>query len=194
MLHSVEQPVAYYRTYWTNDTCPLMTDASASCTRGYYAEYVIMAKTKDHIKAAVDFARDNNVRLVIRNTGHDLMGRSTGYGALVVNTHSFKDATFVKEYTGPGDWKGGAATVGAGIQVRELYRLANAQNPPVVVVGGECPVCIPYARMSIYDNSNMVFGDGRSSRWLYSRGRTRPYGDLLWHGYDCSCRYLVGSR
>ena len=142
MLHSVEQPVAYFRTYWTNDTCPLMTNnASASCTRGYYAEYVIMAKTKDHIKAGVDFARDNNVQLVIRNTGHDLMGRSTGYGALVVNTHSFKDVTFMKEYSGPGDWRGGAVTVGAGIQVRELYRLANAQNPPVVVIGGECPVC-----------------------------------------------------
>ena len=102
-----------------------------------------MAKTKDHIKAGVDFARDNNVRLVIRNTGHDFMGRSTGYGALVVNTHSFKDVTFVKEYSGPGDWRGGAVTVGAGIQVRELYRLANAQNPPVVVIGGECPVCFP---------------------------------------------------
>jgi hypothetical protein len=59
----------------------------------------------------------------------------------------------MKEYTGPGDWRAGAVTVGAGIQVQELYRLANAQNPPVVVVGGECPVCFPYARLS--DNSNM---------------------------------------
>ena len=142
-LYSVEQTVANFWPYWTNETCPLMTNASASCTRGYYAKYVIMAKTKYHIKAGVDFARDKNVRLVIRNTGHDFMSRSTGYGALVINTHSFKDVTFVKEYTGPGDWRAGAVTVGAGIQVRELYRLANAQNPPVVVVGGECPVCFP---------------------------------------------------
>jgi FAD/FMN-containing dehydrogenase len=111
------------------------------CTRGYYGEYVIMAKTREHIKAGLDFARDKNLRLVIRNTGHDFMGRSTGYGALVINTHSFKDVIFVKEYTGPGDWRGGAVTVGAGIQLRELYRLANGQNPPVIVVGGECPVC-----------------------------------------------------
>jgi hypothetical protein len=97
-----------------------MTNASASCTRGYYAEYIIMAKTKHHIKAGVDFARDKNVRLLIRKTRHDFMGRSTGYGALVINTHSFKDVTFVKEYSGPRDWRGGAVTVGAGIQVREL--------------------------------------------------------------------------
>ena len=143
MFHSVEQTVANLWTYWTNETCPLTTNASESCTRGYYAEYAIMAKTTRHIKAGVDFAKDKNVRLVIRNTGHDFMGRSTGYGALVINTHSFKNVTFVKEYSGPGDWRGGAVTVGAGIQVRELYRLANAQNPPVVVVGGECPVCFP---------------------------------------------------
>jgi len=142
MLRRVDQTIANVYPYWTNDTCPFTTttNASATCTRGYYAEYVIMAKTVQHIKAGVDFARDNNLRLVIRNTGHDFMGRSTGYGALVINTHSFKDVKFVKEYTGPGDWRGGAVTVGAGIQVRELYRLANVQTPPVVVVGGECPV------------------------------------------------------
>jgi hypothetical protein len=108
MLHSVEQTVSNFWTYWTNDTCPLITNASASCTRGYYAKYVIMAKTKDHIKAGVDFARDKNVRLVIRNTGHDFMGRSTGYGALVINTHSFKDVTFVKEVLGTWGLEGGS--------------------------------------------------------------------------------------
>ena len=68
------------------------------------------------------------------------MGRSTGFGSLVINTHGFKDVSFVQQYQGPGSYRGGAVTVGAGVQGRELYRLANAQNPPVVVVGGECPV------------------------------------------------------
>lgn len=98
-----------------------------------------MAKTGAHIKAGVDFARTNNVRLLIRNTGHDFMGRSTGFGSLAINTHSFKTVTFVKNYTGGGGYTGSAVTVGAGVQVRELYKLANAQSPKVVVVGGECP-------------------------------------------------------
>jgi hypothetical protein len=50
-----------------------------------------MAKTKDQIRAGVNFARERNLRLIIRNTGHDFMGRSTGYGSLIINTHSFKD-------------------------------------------------------------------------------------------------------
>ena len=69
-------------------------------------------------------------------------GRSTGYGALIVNTHSFKDVKFLKKYTGPGNWKGSAATVGAGVQGRELYRQAFAQTPKQVIVGGECPVSL----------------------------------------------------
>lgn len=68
------------------------------------------------------------------------MGRSTGFGSLIVNTHSFKSVEWIKKYTGPGDWTGSAATVGAGVQGRELYRQAFAQDPKVVIVGGECPV------------------------------------------------------
>ncbi|KAF2200570.1 FAD binding domain-containing protein [Delitschia confertaspora ATCC 74209] len=127
--------------YWTNNTClpPVAGNTSATCTLGYYPELVIRAMTKQDIKASIDFARENNVRLVIRNTGHDFMGRSTGFGSLAVNTHSFKDVEFIKKYTGPGGWKGGAVKVGAGIQGRELLRLAYQQNPRVAIVTGECP-------------------------------------------------------
>ncbi len=59
----------------------------------------------------------------------------------MLNTHSFKDVEFFKQYTGPGDWRGAVATVGGGVQGRELYRQAFAQEPKQVVVGGECPVC-----------------------------------------------------
>jgi FAD/FMN-containing dehydrogenase len=117
-------------------------DPSGTCTRGFYGKYVIMATTKQQIRAGVKFAWERNLRLIIRNTGHDFMGRSTGYGALIINTHSFKDVKFLKKYTGPGDWTGSAAIVGAGVQGRELYRECFAQSPKVVIVGGECPVCV----------------------------------------------------
>jgi hypothetical protein len=150
-----DQQVTNMWTYWTNHTCnPSASGRSGACTLGHLPEFVIMAKTKEHIKAGVDFARTNNIRLLIRNTGHgelclvlrarvlmmpDFMGRSTGYGSLAINTHSFKTVNFVKNYTGPGTYKGSAVTVGSGIQGRELYRLANQQSPKVIVVGGECP-------------------------------------------------------
>ncbi|KAF2471938.1 FAD-binding domain-containing protein [Lindgomyces ingoldianus] len=134
-----DDPIANLWPFYTNNTCLPTTNPSDPCTQGFYGEYVIIATKKEHIKIGVDFARDHNLRLIIRNTGHDFMGRSTGYGSLIINTHSFKDATFIKKYTGPGDWTGSAATVGVGVQGRELYRQAFAQDPKVVIVGGECP-------------------------------------------------------
>jgi len=124
---------------YTNNTCLPTDDPSSPCTRGFYGNYVIVATRKEQIKAGVDFARAHNLRLIIRNTGHDFMGRSTGYGSLIINTHSFKEVSFTSKYTGPGSWTGSAATVGAGVQGRELYRQAFAQSPKVVIVGGECP-------------------------------------------------------
>jgi hypothetical protein len=35
--------------------------------------YVILATKKEHIKAGIDFARERNLRLIIRNTGHDFL-------------------------------------------------------------------------------------------------------------------------
>lgn len=101
-----------------------------------------MATEVQHIQAGVIFAKKNNLRLVVRNTGHDFMGRSVASGALAINTHRLKGSSFVKKYKGPGDYSGGAVTLGAGMQGRELYRVANQQSPKVVVVGGECPVSL----------------------------------------------------
>lgn len=103
---------------------------------------MIKATKTEHIKAGVQFAKENGIRLIIRNTGHDFIGRSTGWGALVINTHSFQDVNFIDSWTGPGDYTGPAVTVGAGVQGRALLKLANAQTPPLAVVVGECPVCI----------------------------------------------------
>lgn len=108
------------------------------CTPGGYGVYVITAEKKDHIKAGIDFARWYNLRLVIRNTGHDFIGRSLGWGSLVINTHEFKEIEFTDEWSGP-DYTGPAVTIGAGVQGNELMDAAHSQSPPRMVVVGECP-------------------------------------------------------
>ncbi|KAI7774542.1 hypothetical protein LA080_008240 [Diaporthe eres] len=137
---ATDQPAAALWTYYTNETCRPTSNRNTPCTLGYYGVYVILAKTYEHVKAGVDFARTHDLRLVIRNTGHDFLGRSTGWGALVINTHGFKNATFMESYAGPGDYHGSAVTVGAGIQGGELLKLGSTQNPPVTVVVGECSI------------------------------------------------------
>lgn len=58
---------------FNNDTC--LPDPAAPCSSGGYPVYVINATCADHIKAGVDFARKNNVRLIVKNSGHDYIGR-----------------------------------------------------------------------------------------------------------------------
>ncbi|KAK1831660.1 6-hydroxy-D-nicotine oxidase [Podospora conica] len=130
---------------FTNSSCILTTTPSTPCTPGYYGVYIIRATTKSHIKAGIDFARRHSLRLVIRNTGHDFLGRSIGWGALIINVHRLQSVSFTPSYRGPGGgpkkdaYTGPAVTIGAGVQGRALLRLAAAQTPPVTLITGECP-------------------------------------------------------
>lgn len=58
---------------FNNYSCVL--DTGASCTNEGYPVYVVEAHEASDVKAAVDFARTRNVRLNIKSTGHDYMGR-----------------------------------------------------------------------------------------------------------------------
>jgi hypothetical protein len=55
--------------------------------QGGHPIYVVNVSNVGHIQAAIDFARSRHIRLVIKNTGHDMSGRSLGAGALLVWTH-----------------------------------------------------------------------------------------------------------
>ncbi|KAK4183730.1 hypothetical protein QBC35DRAFT_507454 [Podospora australis] len=136
---TVEKPGAALWTYFTNETCRPTMNPSDTCTLGYYGVYTITATKRAHIKAGIDFARRNNIRLIVRNTGHDFIGRSTGAGALIINTHSFQDISWINKYSGPGSYTGSAVTIAAGVQGRTILSAGHAQNPPLVIVTGECP-------------------------------------------------------
>jgi hypothetical protein len=63
-------------TDWTNRanySCPL--DASAPCTGDAYPVYVVNASNADLVRLAVQFAVQHNLRLNIKSTGHDFLGR-----------------------------------------------------------------------------------------------------------------------
>jgi len=107
---------------------------NGTCTVGGFPEYTVNATTVADIQLAVRFARHFNIRLVIKNTGHDFGAKSTGKGALSIWTHHLKEWKFhdnfsTKSYSGP------AFHFGAGIQVFDANRLAKEHN--VTVIGGE---------------------------------------------------------
>jgi hypothetical protein len=62
----IEEPLSTLTEWPQGSTCPLVLNAEGSCTRGGYPEYVVNATTVKHVQAAVNFARNKNIRLVIK--------------------------------------------------------------------------------------------------------------------------------
>ena len=110
------------------------SSSSATCSLGGYPEYAVEATTVAQVQLAVNFARNNNIRLVIKNTGHDFGGKSSGAGALSIWTHRFKDIKFYDNYQTTG-YQGPAFKLGSGVQAWEMYEAANKYG--VVAVSGE---------------------------------------------------------
>jgi FAD/FMN-containing dehydrogenase len=86
------------------------------------------------------FARLNNIRLVVASTGHDLLGRSDGYGSLEIWLRYYRNSiNFQKTYASANKctksgWKGSAINIDGAYQWKDVYKVAMANN--VIVVGG----------------------------------------------------------
>ena len=151
-----------------------------------------MAKTKEQIKAGIDFARQTGIRMIVRNTGHDFIGRSTGWGSLVINMHSFQDVSWIKQYTGPGRYAGAAVKIGAGVEGRSILTQGHAQEPPVVVVTGECPTVGiaggfiqggghgPWTTLKGFSADNVLSFDVITASGQFTTANAAQNPDLFW--------------
>lgn len=57
--------------YFANQSCDPFTAESKACVLGNYVSYAVNVSSTADVVAAVQFAESNNIRLVIRNTGHE---------------------------------------------------------------------------------------------------------------------------
>jgi hypothetical protein len=132
----IDDPTDILSPVYQGLTCqpPSIYD-SKTCTLGGSPVYVVQAKTVLDIQLAINFARNDNLRLVVKNTGHDFAGKSTGAGALSIWTHGLKDMQFFDNYVDDSGYKGPAVKAGAGVQAFDLYKAANDKG--LVVVAGE---------------------------------------------------------
>lgn len=122
--------------FFANQSCDAFTPQDRPCELGNYVRYAVNASGPADVQATIAFAAQKNIRLVIRNTGHDYLGRSTGAGSLAVWTHNLKETTHIPSYQ-DATYSGPAFKLGAGVQGFEA--MAAARDQKLVVVGGECP-------------------------------------------------------
>lgn len=98
--------------------------------------YVINATEPKHVQLGVDFARKTGVRLVVKNTGHDFLGKSGGKDSLSIWTHHFKQIDYIEKFEDKKlGYSGPAFKAGVGVQAFEIYKAAHEKGR--TVVGGE---------------------------------------------------------
>ena len=140
-----DNPVSVDWPIWEQDAC-LPTDLydgpGASCDLKRYPKYVLDAHGPEDVQAGVNFAVKTGVRLVVKATGHDFLGRSTAPGSLSIWTHNIKSQSyspsFQPENCGSSSLAGKPAlTIAAGHQMRDVYAFAKTYN--VTPVAGADP-------------------------------------------------------
>ncbi|KAL8900590.1 MAG: hypothetical protein Q9192_000977 [Flavoplaca navasiana] len=121
--------------YFTNDSCNPFLPQNASCRLGNYISYAVNASGAADFHKTIQFVRRHNIRLTIRNTGHDYNGKATGAGAVGIWTHYMKAMT-VFDYKFA-TYTGKAMKMGAGVQAIGAYQ--HAYDRGLAVIGGNCP-------------------------------------------------------
>ncbi|MEM8855552.1 MAG: FAD-binding protein, partial [Pseudomonadota bacterium] len=101
--------------------------------------YAVAAESAEDIVAAVNFAREHGVKLVVKGAGHDYLGRNMAPDSLLVWTHPMREVAFHPAFrpTGAPDSVAPvkALSAQAGARWIEAYQVAS-QNDRYVQGGG----------------------------------------------------------
>jgi FAD/FMN-containing dehydrogenase len=102
--------------------------------------YAVAAHTADDVVAAVNFARQHNLRLVVKGGGHSYQGTSNAPDSLLVWTRAMNDITLHDAFT-PKGLEGvqpptPAVSVGAGCMWMDVYTAVTTQAGRYVQGGG----------------------------------------------------------
>ncbi|KAF7181298.1 hypothetical protein CNMCM7691_000516 [Aspergillus felis] len=122
-----------------DETCHAHSPRGVPCHQGRIPLYSAAVESVDQVQAAVRFAQRHRLRLVVRNTGHDTAGRSSGSDSFQIHCHRMKQIEYHDNFRPIGSdiVHGPAVSVGAGVVLGEVYE--RGARDGWVVVGGECP-------------------------------------------------------
>ncbi|KAJ7171061.1 FAD-binding domain-containing protein [Mycena filopes] len=111
-----------------------------TCGQGDVPVYSVEAETVADIQAAVKFASTNNIRLAIKSSGHDYLGRSTAPQSLLIHTNKLTNLSFTDDFFVGTQNMGPAMTVGPGVHLQTIYQESKVAGK-IVVGGSAATVC-----------------------------------------------------
>lgn len=133
-----DDPISNAFNNWNNDSC--LPYAGYPCSGEGYPVYVVNATTVEQVQAAINFARENNIRLNVKASGHDFLGRSVAPNSLSIWLHYMNGIQLHDSYKPDGDvceceTYGPTITFSAGDNHGAVYAAANTIGMAVPVAG-----------------------------------------------------------
>jgi FAD/FMN-containing dehydrogenase len=139
---SVSRGDHFGQTYWLNwetclnSGCALLESSPeetlyANCSLGRLASYYVDIRETAQISAALRFANVHNIRLSVKNTGHDFFGRSSVPNSLAIWTHNMDALEFYPNFTAHNCLSANGLNIGelgAGVIAGNAYRFFNAHG------------------------------------------------------------------
>ncbi|TAQ86744.1 hypothetical protein B7494_g4944 [Chlorociboria aeruginascens] len=143
--NSISRGSNYGQTYWPNweacgtSGCSLVSydpeeTMYSTCSLGRLASYYVDVHNASHISAALQFAQAHNIRISIKNTGHDFFGRSSVPNSLAIWTHNLNNFDFYQNFTAfkcPSSNGQNVGEMGAGVLAGDAYRFFNSHGMDV---------------------------------------------------------------
>ncbi|KAK3943338.1 Berberine/berberine-like protein [Diplogelasinospora grovesii] len=140
--NSIPRGTHYGQAYWLNwetcgdSGCALLEPNPAetlygNCSLGRLASYYVDVRTTSHISAALQFATAHNIRISVKNTGHDFFGRSSVPNSLAIWTHNLDTLSFNPNFTAHNCASANGQNVGelgAGVVAGDAYRFFNSHG------------------------------------------------------------------
>ncbi|KAF2683964.1 FAD-binding domain-containing protein [Lentithecium fluviatile CBS 122367] len=133
-MHS-NDPTSIMSQWASGNTCVPTSQPNSTCSQGGYPVYVVDAMNVRHIQLAVNFARNKNIRLVIKGGGHDFNGKSIGGHSLSIWVHNLKSLIYHPEYS-TSTYSGRAVALGGGTQAQDARNLMSRNNATILTAGG----------------------------------------------------------
>ncbi|GAO40483.1 hypothetical protein SCH01S_48_01440 [Sphingomonas changbaiensis NBRC 104936] len=129
------------------------------------SDYAVAAESAADVAAAVDFAREHGVRLVVKGGGHSYFGNSNAAGSLLIWTRRMNAVAlhdgFVPEGAPAGTPPQPAVSIGAGAIWGDVYRAVSVEGGRYVQGGGCLTVGVAgFVQGGGFGSLSKTFGTG----------------------------------
>lgn len=111
-----------------------------TCALGRISPLYVDAETPYDVSATLAFAKQHGIRIVVKNTGHDYLGRSAAANTLGLRTHNMNNMTFESSFIAQNctaSNKQNVGIIGAGVTAEDAMAFFRSHGM-MVTIGG-CP-------------------------------------------------------